>query len=72
MKNSELDFSLPMNKGLEYIQDRILSLKKYLKFSMTGYCEIGYLASSGGLDDQEWEWVEDILIIKDILNDIKD
>lgn len=64
-KGVELDFKLEMNRGLEEFYNRVNQLYKYLKFDgFTGNFEIAFLPNSGGLDEQDWEWVEDIQIIK--------
>lgn len=61
-----------MNKGMNIIAERIDYLSKYFKIDrLTGCYEIGFLQNSGGLDDQEWEWLEDMLIIKEIYNSLK-
>lgn len=71
-KNTSLDFMLPMNKGLDFIWERINYLRKYLRVEgLSGRYEIAFLRSSGGLDDQEWEWLEDVNLICDIFNSLQ-
>lgn len=35
---------------------------------MTGRYELGFLQTGGGLDDQDWEWVEDVNLICETFN----
>lgn len=71
-KNVDLDFDLDINKGLDEIYIRISSLHKYLKSdAMSGRFEIAFLPEAGGLDNQDWEWVEDIELVKNIFNSLK-
>lgn len=71
-KGVDLDFSLDMNKGLFEIYTRINQLRKYLRFDgFTGNFEIAFLPKSGGIDEQDWEWVEDIQLVKYEFNKIK-
>lgn len=71
-KGVDLDFDLDMNKGLYKIYSRINQLRKYLKFDgFTGNFEIAFLPISGGIDEQDWEWVEDIQLVKYEFNKIK-
>ncbi|MGL5122553.1 MAG: hypothetical protein ACRC6K_00085 [Fusobacteriaceae bacterium] len=44
---------------------------KYLKCNMMGNYEIAFLPYSGGLLDQEWDWVDDIETILRCLNSQK-
>lgn len=68
-KGVDLDFTLEMNKGLDKIFFRINQLRKYLKYDgFTGNFDIAFLPESGGLDEQDWEWLEDILIVKTEFN----
>lgn len=38
---------------------------------MSGRFEIAFLPEAGGLDNQDWEWVEDIELIKNGFNKLK-
>lgn len=69
-KGIELDFEF--NKNLISVYNRIIFLHKYLKYDgFTGRYDIGFLQNNGGLDDQDWEWVEDIEFIKNEFNSLK-
>lgn len=71
-KGVDLDFSLEMNKGLDKIYYRINQLRKYLKFDgFSGNFDIAFLPMAGGMDEQDWEWVEDIQIVKYEFNKIR-
>lgn len=49
-----------------------MELHKYLKCDgFTGRFDIAFLPTSGGLDDQDWEWVEDIEFVKNEFNKMK-
>lgn len=67
-----MDFSLEMNKGLQGVWNRIMELRKYLRVEgMTGKYEVSFLQHSGGLDDQDWDWVEDTQLICELFNTFK-
>ena len=60
------------DKELYSIYLRVLELHKYLKCDgFTGRYEIAFLPGAGGLDDQDWEWVEDIEFVKNEFNSLK-
>lgn len=72
LKDTNLDFSLSMNKGLDFVWERINFLRKYLRVEgLSGRYEIAFLHGSGGLDDQEWEWVEEVYLICEIFNSLR-
>lgn len=71
-----------MSKGVELVFDnddelyniysRVCKLHKYLKCDgFTGNFEIAFLQKAGGLDDQDWDWVEDIELVKTEFNSLK-
>ncbi|MGL4933925.1 MAG: hypothetical protein ACRC51_00490 [Cetobacterium sp.] len=46
-------------------------MRKYLKCNIMGNYEIAFLPLGGGLDEQDWEWVEDAEMIISALNRAK-
>ncbi|MGL4944816.1 MAG: hypothetical protein ACRC4Z_00985 [Fusobacteriaceae bacterium] len=50
---------------------RMAEMRKYLKCNIMGNYEIAFLPLGGGLDEQDWEWVEDAEMIISALNRAK-
>lgn len=43
----------------------------YLRANMMGNYEIAFLPVNGGIDEQDWEWVENIQMIISALNRVR-
>ena len=43
-------------------------LNLYLKPNIMGAYEIAFLPIAAGIDEQDWEWVEDIQMVRNALN----
>lgn len=46
-------------------------MRRYLRCDMMGNYEIAFLPKTGGMDEQDWDWVEDIELIITALNRAK-
>lgn len=51
---------MPQFSHLVAYSRKMQSMKRYLRCNLMGAYEIAFLPSSGGIDEQDWEWVEDI------------
>ncbi|MEG0729787.1 MAG: hypothetical protein RR191_05600 [Cetobacterium sp.] len=67
-KKTQIAFHLQQFAFLKKYATRMHDMRKYLKCNMMGMYEIGFLPKSGGLDEQDWDWVEDVELIISALN----
>lgn len=67
-KKVRLDTSIPSLRYLNPFEEIIRDTWKYLRVDMSGLYEIAFLPFSGGLLEQEADWVDDTEIILRCLN----
>lgn len=70
-KKTQIAYHIPEFAFLKKYAEKIDEMRKYLRCNIMGNYEIAFLQRKGGMDEQDWDWIEDIELIISALNRAK-